>query len=191
MRKGCFLWVVLVGVPALADDLAPEARAVMAEYQKSASVIQGRADQEILVLKRQFAPKLKALQDKYCRAAKLDEALAVREALRQLLGVQPDPGLFHATPEEIGKVLFCAVTGSVEGSVWGTGVFTSDSKLAAAAVHASVLKPGEKGVVRVTVLAGQSRYAPSTANGVTSLEYGPWNVSFSVESAKELQALAP
>jgi hypothetical protein len=44
-----------------------------------------------------------------------------------------------------------------------------------------VLAPGEKGLVKVRVLAGQKSFRGSTLHGVTSLEYGPWHISFTVE----------
>ena len=71
----------------------------------------------------------------------------------------------------IGKSYLFRVTGSVSGSVWGTDVYTTDSSLAAVAVHAGVLKPGQSGVVRVTILAPPAVFVGSTRNGVTSAAY--------------------
>ena len=39
--------------------------------------------------------------------------------------------------------LVCEVTGSSQGTVWGTDLYTDDSSIPAAAVHAGVLKDGE------------------------------------------------
>ena len=72
------------------------------------------------------------------------------------------------------------VIGKTEGSVWGSEVFTADSHLAAAAVHSGVLKVGQRGAVRVRIIGGQQSYAGSKKNGVESLAYGPWKVSFTV-----------
>ena len=98
----------------------------------------------------------------------------------------PDPGEVLASPQDVGKSYLYEVTGSAEGSIWGTEVYTTESHLASAAVHAGVLAPGEKGVVRVRIIAGQKSYLGSTHNGVTSEGYGPWNCSFTVERVKEL-----
>jgi hypothetical protein len=76
------------------------------------------------------------------------------------------------------------VTGSTEGSVWGSEVFTSDSHLGAAAVHSGVLQPGQKGVIKVRVLGPQKSFMASTRNGVTSNAYGPWHISFTVEKVR-------
>ena len=53
--------------------------------------------------------------------------------------------------------------------MWGTDVYTSDSTLATAAVHAGVLQPGQTGVVKVTILPGQAAYQGSTRNSVRSV----------------------
>jgi hypothetical protein len=76
------------------------------------------------------------------------------------------------------------VVGSSSGQVWGTGTYTDDSSIGAAAVHAGVLKPGERGLVRVTLVPGQAKYAGSLQNGIESSEYAAWPGSFRVERAR-------
>jgi hypothetical protein len=92
-----------------------------------------------------------------------------------------DPGTLARYPGEVGKSLLFEVTGSNRGPLWGTDVYTDDSSLATAAVHAGALAVGETGLVRVTILRAQESYAPSTRHGVTSLGYGPWARSFKIE----------
>jgi hypothetical protein len=67
-----------------------------------------------------------------------------------------------------GKRYLFEVTGRVDLSIAGTDIYTDDSALATAAVHAGVLGAGQTGVVRVTILEGQASYAGTTRNGVTS-----------------------
>jgi hypothetical protein len=62
----------------------------------------------------------------------------------------------------------------VVGTVWGTKIYTSDSALGAAAVHAGVLKAGQTKVVKVKVVAARASYIGSTKHGVTTNPYGPW-----------------
>lgn len=69
-------------------------------------------------------------------------------------------------------------TGSTSGSVWGTIIYTDDSNLATAAVHAGVLTVGQTGTIIVMVLAGQSSYAGSVQNGITAWSYGSWAGSY-------------
>jgi hypothetical protein len=68
--------------------------------------------------------------------------------------------------------------------VWGTKTYTTDSDLAMVAVHAGVLKPGETGVVKVTFYPGQKKYVGSVKNGVTSSNWGTFDLSFGVERVK-------
>jgi len=70
------------------------------------------------------------------------------------------------------------VVGTTNGGLWGDGVYTCDSTLATAAVHAGVLKNGQAGAVAVVALPGQSQYPSTTRNGVTSTAYGTWNESY-------------
>jgi len=169
--------------PALAQEavLPADAQAIVDQFQRASGAIRAKAEKEIDPLRRDAVAKLKAIQDQHCRAARLDEALAVRATINQILGVNPDPGALRVTPDEIGTVRMYQVTGTTTGAVWGTEVYTSDSNLGAAAVHMGLLKPGEKGIIRVRVIDGQQAYQGSTRNGVTSSNYGPWNVSFTIE----------
>jgi hypothetical protein len=77
-----------------------------------------------------------------------------------------------------GQVFQFSVVGQVSGPVYGDGIYTDDTHLAGAAVHAGLLADGEPGVVTVQVLPGQSQYTGATRNGITSLPYGAWGGSY-------------
>ena len=145
---------------------------------------------------------LQALQDTYCRNAQLDEAIAVRDMIRQLQAqaaaagslpepvVTPLPGAVESPYAydlrgQNGKTFYRKVTGSVDGYVWGgeNNVYTDDSILATAAVHAGVLKVGETAMVRFTILAGKDSYVGSTKNGVTTRPYQSFGGSVCIEGA--------
>lgn len=66
-------------------------------------------------------------------------------------------------------------------SVWGTDIYTLDSGLCTAAVHAGAINDAEGGTVLVTWQAGQESYASTERNGVISSEWGAWGDSFKVE----------
>src|SRR5581483_1253345 len=68
-------------------------------------------------------------------------------------------------------------------TIWGSGMYTDDSPLAAAAVHAGVLRDGMRGIVKVTILPGHSSYRGSTQNGVQSESWNAWDGSYRVETA--------
>ena len=80
-----------------------------------------------------------------------------------------------------GSSFVVQVVGAATGLVWGTGSYTDDSSIAAAAVHAGLLKPGELGFLRVTVGPGRESYAASERNGIRSQAYGPFEGSFRLE----------
>lgn len=104
--------------------------------------------------------------------------------------VPADPGNLTAYRNQAGATLTFLVTGSTGGSVWGSGVYTDDSSLATAAVHAGVLTPGETAAVQVTLLPGQQSYDGSEANGIRTSNYGAWNGSFSFPAAPAASAPA-
>ncbi len=78
----------------------------------------------------------------------------------------------------VGQTFELQVTGSGSGAVWGTDVYTDDSSVARAAVHAGVIAVGETKVLTLTVLPGRSSYVSSTRNGVTSASWGAWGGSY-------------
>lgn len=99
-------------------------------------------------------------------------------AVDQPAEVMPDPGNLKGFRGQVGQTLSFSVTGRVGGSVYGDGIYTDDSQLAVAAVHAGVLGLGEQGVVAVIIMPGQDRYASARRNNISSSEYGAWDGSF-------------
>lgn len=99
--------------------------------------------------------------------------------------VLQDPGNMSAYRQYIGNTYAFKVLGTDQGSVWGgaDGVYTDDSRLGKAAVHAGLVKVGEQRVVYVTILRGAEKYFGSTNNGITTLGYGSFAGSFKFESA--------
>ena len=154
--------------------------------------------------------QLIALQDTYCRNAQLDEALAVRNMIRQLKQQAeqaqrlPEPVVAQApvAPQDSSDVgllrgqnnvtYYRTVTGTTQGNIWGGagGVYTDDSLLAMAAVHTGVLKEGDTAVVRFTILPGQESYPSLTRHGVSSSSWQSWGGSYRIEgAAKEISSV--
>lgn len=79
-----------------------------------------------------------------------------------------------------GQTLVFRVTGTTDGTVWGSDVYTDDSSIGAAAVHAGLLRPGETGTVMVTVQDGFPAYTASSRNGIDSSNYGEWTRSYTL-----------
>lgn len=151
--------------------------------------IQARADEEVQLRQRALLGQLRPMQQEQMRQGKLDEALAIRERVRGLkaglLQARPDPGTVMDVPEpRPGRQVLFEVTGAADGPVWGTDIYTGDSSLAAAAVHAGALGDGERGVVRVTFVdALNVAFTGSYRHGVESADYGPYPVAYRVERA--------
>lgn len=79
----------------------------------------------------------------------------------------------------IGEVFdfSCPGGGQTGATVWGTDLYTDDSAICPAAVHAGKLGTYGGGTATVEVLSGQQSYVGSTRNGVTSLDFGAWTGS--------------
>ncbi|MFZ4530349.1 MAG: LCCL domain-containing protein [Alsobacter sp.] len=101
-----------------------------------------------------------------------------RRMLRRLLDqgyVASDaPPTMNGLCDVAGTTFYFRVTGTLDGTVWGTDSYTRDSSLGAAAVHAGLLKPGQTAVLRVTVVPALQAYPGTTRHGVTTTEYGPF-----------------
>lgn len=97
------------------------------------------------------------------------------------IAATPDPGTLTYYRDQVGETFTFEVTGDASAGIWGTDIYTDDSSLAAAAVHAGVLEDGETGLVEVTIFPGEESYTGSIQNDVTSSDYGPWSGSYIVE----------
>jgi hypothetical protein len=140
---------------------------------------------------QQLIDQLQALQDMYLASQRPDDAAAVRaeiRLLRQATGLAEDAApradvvsmaLYRG---RVGQTFDFTITGSADQQVWGTNVYTDDTPLEGAAVHAGVLRSGQTGPVRVTVLAGQSQYIGSKRNGMESASFGPSSGSYRIET---------
>jgi predicted nucleic acid-binding Zn ribbon protein len=77
----------------------------------------------------------------------------------------------------------CTAEAAASGTVWGTGVYTTDSRICRAAVHAGAIPPSG-GTITVRPAPGMPAYVGSAANGITTANYGPWSASFTVVRAE-------
>ncbi len=80
--------------------------------------------------------------------------------------------------DPVGATYYFRVRGAVEGSLWGTDVYTGDSALTVAAVHAGLVKPDETAIVKVTVVAPPAQYQGSARRGVTSHDFGRYGSAY-------------
>ncbi len=84
--------------------------------------------------------------------------------------------------DTIGNTYYFRVTGGLEGMVWGSDVYTGDSALAPAAIHAGLVKEGDAAVIKVTVLTPPAQFQGSLRNGITSHDFGRFGTAFKLEA---------
>ncbi len=83
---------------------------------------------------------------------------------------------------ETGKTFkFKCPSGGKESAVWGTDIYTLDSSICNAAVHAGRLTSESGGSVTIELRPGESSYKGSTRNGIKTNDYGQYGSSFVVK----------
>jgi beta-lactamase regulating signal transducer with metallopeptidase domain len=209
------LAVVLVsagwaGRAAIADPTVPrvegltvDAQAMLDEFETEAKRLRDDAERQIATKRADVEVQLRALQTRYTRQDNLDAAVAIRDQIRLLralsaadgapLSIKPDPGTMSSYASAVGQTFFFKVAGSTAGGVWGTDQYTHDSSVAVAAVHAGALRPGEVGVVKVSMQPSIPFYRGESRNGVTSYDWQNSGIysSFTVERApKAIELMA-
>ncbi|MBY6153061.1 hypothetical protein KUV47_07560 [Vannielia litorea] len=85
------------------------------------------------------------------------------------------PGCSDYSEDKAAWSCFCAADAPT-GSVWGSGPYTADSNVCAAARHAGVIGP-EGGMVALETVDGQANYSGSEANGVVTRDWGSFGKS--------------
>lgn len=121
-------------------------------------------------------PSLRVLTGQFGeQTLRLVDAREIRtgNATPQTSAVAHATGNLMAYQGQAGAEMQLQVTGQRGGAVWGTDVYTLDSVLSAAAVHAGVVQPGQTATVKVRILPSPAQYVGSSRNGVTST---PFNV---------------
>jgi hypothetical protein len=71
------------------------------------------------------------------------------------------------------------------GSVWGTEIYTDDSSVCTAGVHAGLITLEDGGRVVIEIAEGLEEYTGSLENGIESYDYGSWGGSFFFPAAGE------
>ena len=171
-----------VADPALprAPGLTADAQELLNQYEAEANRLRTEAERKITEKRAALQAQLRTLQTHYTREDNLDAAVAIRDQIRLLHGAEQsisilsDPGSMTSYKDQIGKSFYIHLTGSAAGSVWGTDVYTHDSNLAAAAVHAGALSLGQTAVVKATLVQGPTLYSGCVRHGITSYD---WNNS--------------
>lgn len=179
----------------LVEKINRDITALQDQAQEKIAQIRERADRKIAeveddvenrrkALVQHAIEQLEPLQKECFQGGEFGKALATFLQILSLRcqgeNILPDPGTLVAYPH-VGRTYQFRVTGRDDGSVWGTDIYTSDSDLGTAAVHAGALEAGEAGIVRVRIV--DMKGVPvrgSLRNGVTTMDWGPYEIGFRV-----------
>jgi hypothetical protein len=74
-------------------------------------------------------------------------------------------------------IFTCEPNGHIT-SLWGTDIYTDDSRVCSAAVHSGLINTTYGGTVTIEMRPGQDSYVGTTRYGVTSSSYGSWGSSY-------------
>jgi hypothetical protein len=166
------------------EELPKEAAEVLGRLETEVKEIHKNADEEIRRLRNSVVETLDEMQKGFTAKQQDNEAIAVRTKIRELriahIKGRPNPGNLMVFGNRVGETFYFDVTGSANGFVWGSDTYTSDSLLSFDAVHAGVLKNGQRGIVRVTIVPSPEHFVGSERNGVTSMPFGPYPVSYRI-----------
>jgi hypothetical protein len=91
---------------------------------------------------------------------------------------------FNATQIQDGpgaaRLIACPPGCAQQSGLWGTDVYTADSGICRAAIHAGMITDGG-GMVVVVLDAGRPAYRGSVRYGITSSDYGSYEKSFHLQ----------
>jgi hypothetical protein len=170
----------------LRERVGEEIQKIQEKADEETSLIRRKGEEKIQVKTIALIDQIKPLQESYLKNGRLDEALAIRDAIRQLrrvmMNARPDPGNLLSFQDRINQEFLFEVVGSLEGPLWGSDVYTLDSRLACAAIHAGVLAAGQKGVVCVAIqdTSDFASFEGTERHGMRSFPWGPYPVGFRV-----------
>jgi hypothetical protein len=91
----------------------------------------------------------------------------------------------HRIGEDI--TLFCPAQG-VANRVWGSDVYSDQSSVCTAAVHAGLITFDAGGAIAIRILPGQASYQGTSQNDLTSLDFSQWPGSFTFITLRDTVA---
>ena len=108
-----------------------------------------------------------------------------------LLPARAQPPATQACPERLvgqaSLVCDCSAEAAAAGAIWGADLYTDDSAICRAALHAGII-PASGGTIWVFERPGQQSYPAVTRNGVASSAWPAWQRSIAFRPAGEAAA---
>src|SRR5688572_21095456 len=104
----------------------------------------------------------------------------IRQLLEQGYLAADAPANMLELAHPAGSTYYFRVTGQREGALWGTDVYTGDSALSVAAVHAGLVNAGASVIVKVTTVAPPAAFQGSLRHGVESHDFGRYGSAYTL-----------
>ncbi len=108
----------------------------------------------------------------------LSEQLDTAKVFSSAISIATANDMTAYNETHIGNIYKMTITGNTGGTIWGTNIYTNDSYIPKAAVHAGVVTAGQTKEVYIIIVEGLNDYPASTQNGVTSDSWGAWGLSY-------------
>jgi hypothetical protein len=108
----------------------------------------------------------------------LSEQLDTAKVFSSAISIATANDMTSYNETHIGNIYKMTITGNVGGTIWGTNIYTNDSYIPKAAVHAGVITAGQTKEVYIKIVEGLNDYPATTQNGVTSDAWGAWGLSY-------------
>lgn len=83
----------------------------------------------------------------------------------------------------VGDQVTLQITGRTHGPLWGDLVYTLDSDLGTAAVHAGLLRDGQTKAIKVWIVPSPGSFAETSRNGIQSRKWGSYHTAFIMQDA--------
>jgi hypothetical protein len=100
--------------------------------------------------------------------------------------------MFPYRSQEVGHCIDAMLTARVHGHIYGVDIYTDDSDVATAALHAGFLQPGETKLVKVYVTGPCRKFLKCLRNGIQSHRFShfPGSFTFDARIAEDMKARA-
>ncbi len=163
--------------------LPNDAAKIITKMEDKVAQAYSSVDGQVETLKRKTARKLSSLQSTYQKRGQSSEAALIYTKIKEVQGVLGIENWASPREYDVGRKTRYELIGNTYGAIWGSDTYTSDTDPATAAVHAGLLLPGERGIVEIEVVPGQSHYSGGDRHGVVAQPWGQWPVSYIIRKS--------
>lgn len=153
---------------------------VVSQHMHEKQFAEAKAAIELL-LEREWPPAIRTnilITKRRIEKEAQAEAARIAEQARQLSFGEP-----NIRRLEIGDRVTIEITGRATGVVWGDAVYTLDSDVGTAAVHAGVLEAGETKAVQIWIVPAPASFAEAGRHGIQSRKWGKYHTAFIIQDA--------